>query len=130
MEGEWPYVFGDGVWHRRPWGGAWRTSACSVAIGIGTDGRREVIAVGAGMGEDSASWERFFRGMIERGLKGVRLVVGDRCAVLVSIVDSMLARGEVPAVHGALHAQRALQDAAQSPRMGVGGPYLNIIRYC
>ena len=39
------------------------------------------------------------------------------------------ARGEVPAVHGALHAQRALQDAAQSPRMG-GGPYLNIIRYC
>lgn len=90
MEGEWPYVFGDGVWHRRPWGGAWRTSACSVAIGIGTDGRREVIAVGAGMGEDSASWERFFRGMIERGLKGVRLVVGDRCAVLVSIVDSIL----------------------------------------
>ena len=28
--------------------------------------------------------------MIERGLKGVRLVVGDRCAGLVSTVDSML----------------------------------------
>ena len=25
------------------------------------------------MREDSASWEQFFRGMIERGLKGVRL---------------------------------------------------------
>ena len=69
-----------------------------------------------------ASWERFFRDMIERGLKGVRLVAGDRCAGLVSTVNSMLARGEVPAVHGALHAQRALQDAAQPPRMGVGGP--------
>ena len=32
------------------------------------------------------------------------------------------AEGEVPAVHGALHAQRALQDAAKPPRMGVGGP--------
>lgn len=38
------------------------------------------------------------------------------------IVNSMLARGEVPAVHGALHAQRALQGVAQPPRMGVGGP--------
>ena len=42
------------------------------------------------MREDSASWERFFRGMIERGLKGVRLVVGDRCAGLVSTVNSTL----------------------------------------
>ena len=32
------------------------------------------------------------------------------------------AEGGVPAVHGALHAQRALQDAARPPRMGVGGP--------
>lgn len=32
------------------------------------------------------------------------------------------AEGEVPAVHGALLAQRALQGAAQPPRMGVGGP--------
>ena len=32
------------------------------------------------------------------------------------------AEGEVPAVHGALHAQRALQDAAHPQAMGVGGP--------
>ena len=38
------------------------------------------------MKEDSASWEQFVRGMIERGLRGVRLVVGDRCAGLVSTV--------------------------------------------
>lgn len=61
-----------------------------VAIGVGKDGHREVIGVAEGMREDSASWEQFFRGMIERGLKGVRLVVGDRCAGLVSTVDSML----------------------------------------
>ena len=59
-------------------------------IGVGKDGHREVIGVAEGMREDSASWEQFFRGMIERGLKGVRLVAGDRCAGLVSTVDSML----------------------------------------
>ena len=61
-----------------------------VAIGVSKDGHREVIGVADGMREDSSSWEQFFRGMIERGLKGVRLVVGDRCAGLVSTVDSML----------------------------------------
>ena len=43
-----------------------------------------------GMKEDKASWEQFIRSMIERGLKGVRLVVGDRCAGLVATVGEML----------------------------------------
>lgn len=90
LEGEYPYVFVDGVWHKRSWGGSVENVGILVAIGIGMDGHRGVIAVDEGMREDSASWERFFRGMIERGLKGVRLVVGDRCAGLVATVDSML----------------------------------------
>ena len=61
-----------------------------VAIGVDGDGHREVIGVAGGKKEDSASWEQFVRSMIERGLRGVRLVVGDRCAGLVSTVDSML----------------------------------------
>ena len=55
------------------------------------------------MKEDSASWEQFVRGMIERGLRGVRLVVGDRCAGLVSTVRSMLrGRGTSGAWGGAV----------------------------
>ena len=61
-----------------------------VAIGVNKEGHREVIGVAEGMKEDGDSWEQFVRGMIERGLKGVRLVVGDRCAGLVSTVNSML----------------------------------------
>ena len=120
--GEYPYVFMDGVWHKRSWGGHVENVSVLVAIGVNKEGHREVVGVAEGMKEDRDSWEQFVRGMIERGLKGVRLVVGDRCAGLVSTVNSMLAEGEVPAVHGALHAQRALQDAAKPPRMGVGGP--------
>ena len=83
-------MFVDGVWRRRSRGGRVENVSVLVAIGINADGRREVIAVDEGMREDSAGWEQFVRGMIERGLRGVGLVVGDRCAGLVSTVSSML----------------------------------------
>ena len=90
LDSEYPYVFMDGVWHKRSWGGGVENVSVLVAIGVDADGRREVIGVAEGMKEDKASWEQFIRSMIERGLKGVRLVVGDRYAGLVATVDSML----------------------------------------
>ena len=90
LETEYPYVFMDGVWHKRSWGGRVENVSVLVAIGVNREGHREVIGVTEGMKEDAASWEQFVRSMIERGLKGVRLVVGDRCAGLVSTVNSML----------------------------------------
>ena len=94
LEGEYPYVFVDGVWHKRSWGGHVENAGVLVAIGVDAEGRREVIAVDEGMREDAASWEQFFRGMIERGLSGVRLVVGDRGAGLVATVNSMLPKAK------------------------------------
>ncbi|KAB6874068.1 IS256 family transposase [Bifidobacterium longum] len=90
LKSEYPYVFMDGVWHKRSWGGHVENVSVLVAIGVDSEGHREVIGVAEGMKEDGDSWEQFVRGMIERGLKGVRLVVGDRCAGLVSTVNSML----------------------------------------
>ena len=79
LGGECPYVFMDGVWHKRSWGGSVENVSVLVAIGVAE-----------GMKEDKASWEQFIRSMIERGLKGVRLVVGDRCAGIVATVGEML----------------------------------------
>ena len=90
LESEYPYVFVDGVWHKRSWGGSVENVSVLVAIGVNAEGHREVIGVAEGMKEDRDSWEQFVRSMIERGLKGVRLVVGDRCAGLVATVGSML----------------------------------------
>lgn len=90
LESEYPYVFMDGVWHKRTWGGSVENVSVLVAIGVDDTGHREVVGVAEGMKEDKASWEQFVRSMIERGLRGVRLVVGDRCAGLVSTVNSML----------------------------------------
>ena len=85
-----PYVFMDGVWHKRSWGGAVENVSILVAIGVGVDGHREVIGVAEGMKEDSTSWQNFITSLIARGLRGVRLVVGDRCAGLVSTVGELL----------------------------------------
>jgi hypothetical protein len=101
-----PYVFMDGVWHKRSWGGAVENVSVLVAIGVRADGHREVIGVAEGMKEDSTSWDSFVSSLISRGLRGVRMVTGGRCAGLVN------------AVHGALHAQRAGQGQSVSHPMG------------
>jgi len=59
LEGEYPYVFVDGVWRKRSWGGAIENVSVLVAIGVNGKGHREVIGVAEGMKEDSASWEQF-----------------------------------------------------------------------
>ena len=78
------------IQHKRTWGWSVENVSVLVAIGVDDTGHREVIGVAEGMKEDRASWEQFIRSMIERGLRGVRLVVGDRCAGLVSTVNAML----------------------------------------
>ena len=88
--GHYPYVYVDGIYLRRNWGGEYENVAVLVAIAVNEDGFREVLGAAEGMKEDRDSWEQFVRSMIERGLKGVRLVVGDRCAGLVATVGSML----------------------------------------
>lgn len=42
---EYPYVFVDGTYARRSWGGAYESVAVLVAIGVNSDGFREVIGV-------------------------------------------------------------------------------------
>ena len=86
LERSYPYLFVDGVWHKRTWGGSVENVSVLVAIGVDDTGHREVVGVAEGMKEDRASWEQFVRSLIERGLRGVRLVVGDRCAGLVATV--------------------------------------------
>ena len=90
LEQDYPYLFMDGVWHKRCWGGAGENGSILVAGGVGMDGRREVLSVAEGMKEDSESWREFIKGMLARGLKGVRLVTGDRCAGLVAAVNELL----------------------------------------
>src|ERR1041385_1784767 len=86
IEGEYPYVFLDGIWLKRSWGGEVKNVAVLVAVGVGTDGFREVLGVMEGAKEDTQSWLNFLRHLKQRGLVGVRLVVSDKCLGLVEAV--------------------------------------------
>lgn len=88
IDAEYPYVFLDGIYLKRSWGGEVRNVSVLVAIGVGTDGFREVLGVAEGIKEDKASWENFLRSLKERGLTGVKLITSDRCLGLVeSLAD-------------------------------------------
>ena len=48
-----------------------------VAVGVNTDGRREVLGVATGASEAEAFWTGFLRSLADRGLRGVKLVIAD-----------------------------------------------------
>jgi len=88
IDAEYPYVFLDGIYLKRSWGGEVRNVSVLVAIGVGLDGFREILGVAEGAKEDKASWTNFLRLLKERGLKGVKLFTSDRCLGLVeSLAD-------------------------------------------
>src|ERR1700719_2608974 len=81
--GDFPYVFLDGLWLKRSWGGEVKNVSVLVAIGVAQTGYREILAVSEGAKEDKASCTQFMRELKERGLKGVQLIVSDKCLGLV-----------------------------------------------
>lgn len=83
ITGEHAYVYLDGIWLKRSWGGEVRNVAVLIAIGVDRDGFREVLGVAEGAKEDAESWRGFLRHLKERGLRGVRLFVSDKCLGLV-----------------------------------------------
>jgi putative transposase len=83
LVGEFPYVFLDGLWLKRSWGGEVKNVSVLVAIGVAQTGYRQILAVSEGAKEDKTSWTGFLRELKERGLKGVKLFVSDKCLGLV-----------------------------------------------
>jgi putative transposase len=83
IEGTHAYVFLDGIWLKRSWGGEVKNIAVLVAIGVREDGYREILGVVEGAKEDTESWRNFLRHLKQRGLQGVQLAVSDKCLGLV-----------------------------------------------
>jgi transposase-like protein len=83
LNGDFPYVFIDGLWLKRSWGGEVKNVSVLVAIGVSQSGYREILGVSEGAKEDGPSWTAFLRELKQRGLKGVELFVSDKCLGLV-----------------------------------------------
>ena len=115
---EYPYVFVDGVWHKRSWGRARgereRPRRHRRQHGGPARGHRGRRGHARGRGQLGAVLPEHDRTRVEGSQTGGRRPV--RRTRLHGQLDA--AEREIPAVHGALHAQRALRDAAQSQGMG------------
>ena len=83
IEGEFPYVYLDGIVLKRSWAGEVTNVSVLVAIGVNDQGYRKILGVCEGAKEDKAGWSGFLRHLKERGLTGVRLFITDACLGLV-----------------------------------------------
>lgn len=139
LSGKYPYVYVDGIYLKRNWGGEFENVSILVAIGVDEDGYREVIGAAEGMKEDAESRKNFLVWLKERGLDGVKLVVGDKCLGMCNAVaevfpDAKYQRctvhfyrnvfsvtpkkhmGEVTRMLKAIHAQESKEAARKKAR--------------
>src|SRR4051794_30177774 len=77
IEGSWPCLRIDATHLESRKGGRVASVAVTVAVGVDTDGRREVPGVATGASEAEVFWTGFLRSLADRGPRGVRLVIAD-----------------------------------------------------
>ena len=118
LEQDYPYLFMDGVWHKRCWGGSVENVSILVAIGVGMDGRREVLSVAEGMKEDAESWRGIHQRHARTRPQGRETGDGRSVRGAGRRRGRAAARCPLPAVHGAFRAQHTRQGQPREPRLG------------
>jgi transposase-like protein len=77
IEGDWPYLWIDATYVKVRQGGRIISVAVTIAVGVNSDGRREVLGLDIGPSETEPFWTEFLRKLARRGLRGVKLVISD-----------------------------------------------------
>ena len=70
IEGDWPYLWLDATYVKVRQNGRIVSVAVIVAVGVNTDGRREVLGMDIGPSEAETFWTEFLRKLARRGLRG------------------------------------------------------------
>src|SRR6201997_1802106 len=89
IEGEFPYVYLDGVVLKRSWAGEVKNISVLIAIGVGSDGFRQILGVAEGEKEDLEGWRGFLRHLKDRGLARAQLIISDACMGLVEAATEL-----------------------------------------
>jgi len=72
LERAYPYLYLDATYLKATWAGAVRNVALLVTVGVSDEGHREVLAVEIAPGERTEGYRGVLKGLVERGLRGVR----------------------------------------------------------
>jgi putative transposase len=88
-QGPYAYIWVDALVHKCREGGRVVNVATVIATGVNANGQREVLGVDVFTTEDGAAWVAFLRGLVARGLSGVRLVISDAHGGLKNAIASV-----------------------------------------
>jgi hypothetical protein len=118
LTGEHRYVWVDATYHKVRVDERVTSQATVVAVGITSEGERQVLGVDVGPSEDRSFWTAFLRSLVKRGLKGVRLVISDAHEGFEAGDRDGAERHGVAAVPGPLHAEPARHRPTRRTRGG------------
>jgi len=89
-KGDWPYLWIDATYVKVRESGRIVSAAVIIAVGVNSDGRREVLGMDIGPSEAETFWTAFVRKLARRGLRGVKLVISDAHEGLKAAVSKVL----------------------------------------
>ena len=90
IEGDWPYLWIDATYVKVRQNGRIVSVAVIIAVGVNSDGRREILGMDIGVSEAATFWIEFLRKLTRRGLRGVKLVVSDAHEGIKAAVSRVL----------------------------------------
>src|SRR5579863_6460716 len=90
IEGDWPYLWIDATYVKVRESGRIVSVAVIVAVGVNSDGRREVLGMSIGPSEAETFWTAFLRQLARRGLRGVKLVISDAHEGIKAAISKVL----------------------------------------
>jgi putative transposase len=76
-EKSYPYLYLDATYLKVRWGARVSSMALLVCVGVDEEGFREVLAVEVAGSEKGTAYASLLRGLVDRGLSGIRLVISD-----------------------------------------------------
>ncbi len=102
-----PYLLLDARYEKVRQGGIVQDAAVLMAVGIGRDGKRRILGVSVAISEHEVHWRAFLKGLVKRGLAGVRLITSDDHAGLKAARQAVF--GAVPWQRCQFHLQQNAQ---------------------
>ena len=90
LEGDWPYLWIDATYVKVRQNNRIVSVAAIIAVGVNSDGRREVLGLDIGASEAEPFWTEFLRKLTRRGLRGVKLVISDAHEGIKAAVSKVL----------------------------------------
>jgi len=91
LEAAYPYLWLDALYLKVRQNHRIVNMAVVIAVGVRETGEREILAIDIGASEEEAFWRAFLRGLVQRGLQGVELVISDGHEGLRTAIAAVLA---------------------------------------